>query len=180
MTMPPPARKRMLSQAEIDEGLEEIARACKKQSVLLVGGIALHFYGSDRLTGDIDVVSDADLPGFVVGKSLAFGGYSTQTSTGIPVDVIQRKDDYAMVYAEALFRGRTLAGSPLPVVSLEYAVVMKMAAGRAKDQADLDTILQMSVDRAAARRLVKRLLGAYATRDYDQAVLQSDWAHKQT
>lgn len=173
-------RKRMLSQSEIDAALQEVANAAKGTRVMLVGGIALHQYGSDRLTSDIDIVAEQALQAFPAERPLSFGGYSSHTSQGVPVDVILRDDDYAEVYTEALQYARRDPSIPLPIVSLEYAVVLKMIAHRPKDIADLDTIFRLgTVDVAKARKLVRRLLGAYSLHDFDSMVREAAWRKEQ-
>jgi len=177
-------RKRMLDQDEIDRGVQEVSELCVAMVddgatgtvVLLIGGAALQHYGSERLTSDIDVVSNVPIVGLDPEKQLSFGGYASHTPSGVPVDVVLRNDDYAELYEEAAMYGRRIEGVPIPVVSPEYAVCMKMAARRPKDTADIDALLQAEmVDVPKARRLVKRLLGRYAVDDFDSMVREAAW-----
>jgi hypothetical protein len=48
--------------------------------IALLGGFALQQYGSDRLTGDIDIAAPEVLDGLPAGKALTFGGVQTTTS----------------------------------------------------------------------------------------------------
>lgn len=171
-------RKRFLDQSEIDAGIAEVAdlAARERVAILLVGGCALHYYGSDRLTADIDFAAEREIPGLPGEKRLTFGGIQSHTPSGVPVDWIVRADDYAAVYEEALQHPRRLPDLPVPIVSPEYLVAMKMVARRKKDAADLETlVLSGTVDIDKARRIVKRLLGAYAAEDLDAVVAEAEW-----
>ena len=169
-------RKPLLSQTEIEAALREVASITRGVRVMLVGGVALHQYGSDRLTSDINIVAEKAIPALPAERPLTFGGYASHTPKGVPVDIILRDDDYAEVFAEALLYARHDPALPLPIVSLEYAIVMKMIAHRPKDIADLDTIFRLGVvDLPKARNLVRRLLGAYSLHDFDAMVREAEW-----
>lgn len=171
-------RKRMLDQADVDRALAEVVQLARDAGVqvALVGGVALQFYGSDRFTAHLDVASMAPIPELKRERELTFGGYASHTSSGVPVDVILRNDDFQQVVDETVQFARQVPGAPIPVASSEYALVMKMIAGRPKDTADIDMLLQAGiVDVSKARRLVKRLLGAYALNDFDQLVRDAEW-----
>ncbi len=173
-------KKRLLSSAEITAGIAEVAQLAKGNRIMLVGGVALHQYGSDRLTSDIDIVAEHSIQTFPAIKSLSFGGYTSETPSGVPVDVILRNDEYKKVFDEALLYARKLPGVPVSVVSLEYAVVMKMIAHRPKDMADLAEIFTMdALDIQKARGLVRRHLGSYAINDFDSMVREAAWRKSQ-
>ena len=125
---------------------------------------------------DLDIVVQAPLPlGFFEEGALGIGGVRTRTPSGVPLDWIHRTDDFAHVFDEALQYGRRLEGVPVPVAGPEYLVIMKMIAGRDKDDLDLIALLQCGeVDIAQARRMVKRLLGAYAAQDFDSRVAEAE------
>ena len=174
-------RKRMLDQAEIDAALAELAAMAQADGVrvLLVGGIALQHYGSDRFTADIDLAASGPLRALPAESPLSFGGDASHTRGGVPVDLILRDDDYAQLYDEALAHPNTLDGVPLPLVLPEYAVLMKMAAHRPKDMLDISTLLEQdAIDLPKARALVKRLLGRYALDDFESMVRESAWRRR--
>ncbi len=89
-----PARDRLLSEAELQEAAAEVVAVMPPKSVALAGGVALAVYGSNRLTSDLDVISDHFLREKSFKKrgsgTLTFGGQSLFTPTGVPVDVIVR------------------------------------------------------------------------------------------
>lgn len=170
----------MLGISDIEQGLREIARMGAGKPHLLVGGIALYKYGSTRLTADLDIVVDAPWPELPVHSRLQFGGYISATPSGVPVDVIIRNDAFRALYEAALWAPNFLPDVAVPVVSLEFAFAMKMAAGRPKDTADLDTILDLGVDREKARQVVAQFLGPYALSDFDQTVMLADWRKSQS
>ena len=131
-------------------------------------------YGSDRVTADLDVVSTKPLS-LTPKKHLSFGGFTTLTSEGCPVDVVVRDDDYRALYEEALEEARD-EGLPLPVVTPEHLAAMKMAAGRDKDMGDPRTLIHLKVvDVAKVRSIVKKHLGPYAARELDNLVDEVAW-----
>ncbi len=173
-----PSRRRMLSVQEIDAAVAEVGElaAAEGARVLLVGGVALNHYGSDRFTADVDFVADQPIDALPAESPLSFGGYQSHTASGVPVDLILRDDDFAPVYQEALQYPRSIHGVPVPVVSPEFLVLMKMVARRPKDDLDLETLLGLGVvDVDKARSMVRRLLGPYAVEDLDSAVQLAAW-----
>ncbi len=174
-------RRKMLGTAEIDQGLAEIAQIAQANNlpVLLVGGVAMHCYGSERLTSDLDIVSSAGLPPPLVAEGpLSLGGTRTHTPSGVPLDWINRNDveDFIRLFDEALQYGTTVPGVPIRVVSAEYLSAMKLIAGRQKDDLDLTALLQLGVvDVPKATLLISRLLGAYAGKDFRSRAAQAAW-----
>jgi hypothetical protein len=172
--------KRFLAPETLDEAVRELAVLAHANhvSIALIGGYALQLYGSSRLTGDVDVVADALIRGLPTGKPLSFGGVQTAAPNGVPVDLVLRDDDYRALYDEALENAVEL-DTPLRVVRLEYIVAMKMVAGRARDEADLEwIILESDIGRgrlSAARSIIHRHLGPYAVREFDRLVDQVEW-----
>ncbi len=181
MTSSRKGARRLLGEDEIERGLREVGESAARRGVrvLLVGGVALYHYGSERLTADLDVVSDVLPPDELPrGGRLTIGGVRTSTPSGVPVDWIVRDDDpaYAAVFEEALQHGRRVEGIPIPVVSPEYLAAMKLIGGRPKDDLDLAMLLQAGVvDVPRAREIIKRLLGTYAAQAFDACVSEAEW-----
>lgn len=170
--------KRMLSPAQIEVGLLEIADIAKRANVrvILIGGVALQAYGCDRFTVHLDVAAEGRLPELAEESPLSFGGYQSHTPSGVPVDVILRNDAFARVYREALKHPRHFPDLPLGVVSPEFLTLMKMVARRTKDDSDLETLLGLGiVDEPKAVRLATRLLGAYAADDLRALIDVAAW-----
>lgn len=142
--------------------------------VALIGGLAMQLYGSDRLTADVDFVADGPLP-LRDAKPLSFGGVRGYTSNGVLVDIVVRDDAYAKLYADALAKAIVIDG--LPVVQAEHLAAMKLAAGRPKDDLDLEYLIMSDepINRAAAREIISRYLGEYAARDFDSIVAEAEW-----
>ena len=140
-------KKKMLSTAEIEQGIDEVAVLAKAEgvSVILVGGVAMHHYGSDRFTADLDFASAGPLSSLPVESLLVFGGYQSHTPSGVPVDWIVRSDDYKNVFEEALAHPMHAEELAVPVVAPEYLVAMKMVARRRKDEVDLEMLLELGV-----------------------------------
>ena len=169
--------KRMLDQGEIQQAVLEVQEAGRAAGVqvALAGGVALQRLGSERFTADVDFIAGAPVPGLEPVGELSFGGYSARTRNGVPVDVIVRDDDFAALYDEALrFARRDPDG--VWVVSPEYLAAMKLVARRGKDRVDLGWMVSGAVFNVAkARRIIKRLLGAYAAEDFDAFVAVARW-----
>jgi hypothetical protein len=61
-------------------------------------------------------------------------------------------------------------------VDAEYIAAMKMAAGRARDAADLEFLISHQIiDRVKTRRIVHRYLGPYAAKEFDALVSEIEW-----
>ena len=168
---------KFLDPRAIEEAIAEIAEMSRRSQtdVVLVGGVAMEIYGSDRMTKDVDFAARAYPPDLPIVKSLSFGGFAAQTRAGHPVDVIVRSDEYAPLYAEAIDHAVD-AGLPIPVVSPEYLAALKMAAGRYKDEIDLKTLIQLDViDRPKTRAIIKSHLGEYAARSFDSLCDEVAW-----
>jgi hypothetical protein len=171
-------QRKLLSPELLSEALAQITALARAQGVriALLGGYALQFYGSDRLTADIDVAADARLTALPPGTALSFGGEETFAPNGVPVDLVVRNDDYTSLYEDALQHASHLEGSPAPVVTPEHLAAMKLAAGRDKDGLDLSFLLSSgAVDPAKARAVIKQHLGVYAAQEFDRIVDEVAW-----
>ena len=167
----------MLSSSEMLAGIREFSEIAAKDGVdvALCGGAAMHAYGGDRLTSDIDFIASRGMPSLQVCSPLTFGGAACSTPSGIPVDVIVRDDEYADLYAEALAQARAIPGMPVKVVRAGYLVAMKLVAGREKDHLDLHYILTAAIDYKLARNIVKKHLGLYAAEELDGMREEARW-----
>lgn len=169
-----------LTPEQIKAALKAIANQARKSGVkwALVGGTAMQRYGSPRYTFDIDIIADRPFD-LEPHHMLAIGGYAyeLETDTGVmDVDVIIRDDDYRPLYVEALRKAR-LDDSGIPVITPEYMVALKMAAGRGKDEDDLLWLIKNGkVDVPQARKIVGRLVGGqFAQREFDSLVMEASW-----
>ena len=67
-------------------------------------------------------------------------------------------------------------GVPLPVVTPEYLVAMKMVAGRPKDETDVRyLVLLEDFDAQRAEDVVRRHLGRYAVRELRSLIEEARW-----
>jgi hypothetical protein len=142
--------------------------------VALAGGVAMQLYGSPRLTGDVDIISDKEPFGVPEGGRLTIGGISTEVS-GVPVDFIVRDDIYRGLYEEALHNARRPPTSDVKmlVVAPEYLVAMKIAARRGKDADDVDWLLESGMlDMPKTRKIVLRHLGAYGLEELNERIVE--------
>lgn len=170
---------RFLSPQQLLAGVAEVLHLAREEGVevVLVGGLAMQLYGSDRLTGDLDFAAEAPLDALAPIRELTFGGVQTTTPSGVPVDFIVRDDDYRQLYREAMNVSPVAAAFGVRVVPPNYLVAMKMAAGRDKDTLDLKFLLAQDglVDAAATRAIVRRHLGPYAAQEFDRIADEVAW-----
>jgi hypothetical protein len=136
----------------------------------------MQVYGSDRLTGDIDVIATGPISGLPAGRPLLFGGTSTFAPNGVPTDVIVRSDKATKVYRVALTQAKRTPGVPIPVVRPEHLAVMKMIAGRDKDMLDLNyLVMSGEMDLTEARAVIEEHLGWFAANEFDNFVAEARW-----
>ncbi len=79
------------------KALKSISKHADKKAIpwALVGGVAMSFYGSPRLTKDVDVIAREVLP-LAAERPLRFGGERYRAKVGkkeVPVDWIVRNDN---------------------------------------------------------------------------------------
>ncbi|MBI2374633.1 MAG: nucleotidyl transferase AbiEii/AbiGii toxin family protein [Deltaproteobacteria bacterium] len=131
----------------------------------LIGGLALNAWGISRSTKDADFAVPVGIAEVAAAKlglrtiPLRIGGAGVR-SESVAIDFIDRRFYLAKLYGDAIEEARsssrrTQVGSfEIPVVSLEYLVVMKLAPGEPKDDADLHRILELEgLDYTRAREL---------------------------
>lgn len=135
---------------------------------VIVGGVATALYMPQRVTLDLDllVVAD-DAPSFsrellqagcIRQGSLTIGGTSWQTPGGGTLVVLESREPWAGIAVGNPNRSPT--GEP--VIALSYLVLLKLAASRPQDLADLSRMLGAADDVALddVRRAVDRYRGA--------------------
>jgi hypothetical protein len=150
----------------------------EKAPCAILGGLAMQLYGSDRLTKNVDLVSDRlidpDKP-LMKDHPLSFGGTVFKTPHGIDVDWIVRADEYQGLYEAALGSAEEVEG--LPVISIEHLAVIKFGAGRPKDYEDLMFLLvHADLEFKKARKLVHKFLGGkFAVDQFDAALDEAKW-----
>lgn len=125
--------------------VKKLAKIAEKEKIdwALAGGIAMHLYGSPRLTKDVDVISAKRLS-IEPTNPIGFGGESYQVKVGkkmIHIDWIVREDNYRQYYVQALNEATTLKNG-LKIITTEWLVILKYIAGRAKDLDDIVFLLK--------------------------------------
>ena len=130
----------------------------------LAGGLAMHLYGSPRLTKDVDIIASRDLS-LTPQHRLGFGGSSYTLQVGrytVQVDWIVRSDGYQKYYRAALKEPIELSNG-LRLVKPEWLVILKINAGRQKDLDDIVFLLKQEklVDRPAVKRKVVETAGEW-------------------
>lgn len=166
------------------EALEEALEILTKAGVqpVLIGGVALSFYGIERYTKDVDFAlsyaETSKISSLVQDrepKALRIGGVSFVTRAGVRVNLIDHHFDYRDLFEEALAASRRselrakVGASEVPVVPLPYLIALKLVADRPQDEADLAKLLpRADLDYAAARDIVHRHVGLFAARRLDR------------
>jgi hypothetical protein len=128
----------------------------------LAGGLAMHLYGSQRLTKDVDIIASHDLS-LTAKHRLSFGGSSYTLQVGkyeVPIDWIVRNDGYEVFYRAALKQAIKLPNG-LRIVTPEWLVILKFNAGRQKDLDDIVFLLKQKklVDRPTVKQKVTEAAG---------------------
>jgi len=169
--------KKFLGPAQVEAALDEVSRlAGSRSNVALAGGVAMQLYGSNRLTTNVDVIAPDDIPGLERVKPLSFGGWQCRDSHGTVIDVIVRNDEYRDLYDDALLRAQPISCMDILVARPEHLVVMKMQAGRRKDEDDIVSVLKAgTVDLDLAKTLVRQYLGRASVKDLESYVKEAEW-----
>ncbi len=126
------------------KALEKLTQIADKEQVnwALAGGLAMYFYGSPRLTKDINLIA-SNVLSIKAERQLGFGGERYNVQVGektIPVDWIVRKDIFAVYYRAALEDASEIGG--VKIITPEWLVITKYIAGRFKDQEDAVFLLR--------------------------------------
>lgn len=127
--------------------VSQLAELARREGVewALAGGIAMHLYGSPRLTKDVNVISMKRLSLRSV-RPIVFGGESYEVAVGkktIHVDWIVREDNYRQYYVRAL-QDATVLKNGLRVITTEWLAILKYIAGREKDLDDVIFLLRQN------------------------------------
>jgi hypothetical protein len=137
--------------------------AIKEQAeCAIAGGVAMHLYGSPRLTKDLDLIASKPLS-LMPQHGLGFGGSNYVLQVGkyeVRVDWIVRNDGYQKYYNAAL-RDAVQLSNGLHVITPAWLVILKFIAGRQKDFDDIVFLLKQpgTVSRPAIKEKVVETAG---------------------
>ena len=119
---------------------------------VIVGGVATRAYMPERMTKDMDilvnendgqaVVAKLEGAGYQIISRLAISGYAMRSPEGIEIDVIFGSHPWLkdmLVHLKSDPAG-------YPVIGLPYLILLKMAAQRAQDWADVSRMLGLASD----------------------------------
>jgi hypothetical protein len=137
----------------------------------IVGGVATRAYMPERMTKDLDILvhqSDGEIvikrleqAGYRIVSRLAVPGYLLTSPDGIELDVLL--GNYPWLKKALADLGQDPAG--YPVIKLPYITLMKMAAQRAQDWADVSRMLGWASD--ADLDEVRAVVKKYAPEDLE-------------
>lgn len=146
------------------EAVQQVGRLADQEEIqwAVAGGLAMHLYGSPRLTKNVDIIASEHLS-LTPQRRLTFGGSSYTLQVGrytVQVDWIVRNDGYQKYYSAALKEAIELPNG-LRVVTPEWLVILKLNAGRQKDFDDIVFLLkqQKLVDRPTVKQKVVETAG---------------------
>ncbi len=146
------------------KAMKVITRIADKRSIAwaLAGGVAMSYYGSPRLTKDLDIIASATLD-LTAQRPLGFGGERYTAKVGrkeVPVDWIVRNDDVDVFYQQAL-KDATDTEFGFRLITPEWLVILKYIAGRFRDQSDAVFLLKQNglVDRKLLKRQIIKTAG---------------------
>jgi hypothetical protein len=127
------------------EAVHKLAQLAKEEEIdwAIAGGLAMHLYGSQRLTKDVDLIASKNLS-LEPEHHLTFGGSNYVLTVGkykVPVDWIVRNDGYQKYYRAALKEAITLPNG-LRLVTPVWLVILKINVGRQKDLDDIVYLLK--------------------------------------
>ncbi|HEX9003395.1 MAG TPA: hypothetical protein VGB07_26035 [Blastocatellia bacterium] len=141
------------------EAAQQMGQLAAKEEIewALAGGLAMHLYGSPRLTKDVDIIASRNLS-LTPQHRLGFGGSSYTLQVGkyaVQIDWIVRNDGYQKYYRAALKDAIELSNG-LRLVKPEWLVILKINAGRQKDLDDIVFLLTQEklVDRSTVKQKV--------------------------
>jgi hypothetical protein len=131
----------------------------------VAGGLAMHFYGSPRMTKGVDIIASNNLS-LLPRHQLSLGGSSYTLQVGkyeVQIDWIVRSDGYQELYRKALKEAIRLPNG-LRIVTPEWLVILKFHAGRQKDLDDIVFLLKQKqlVDRSVIRQKMQETGGEWA------------------
>lgn len=168
--------RRMLS--PLADALAALARALAalKAPWYLFGAQAALLYGAARLTADVDItVMLGDRPTADLVRALEKAGFRLRVRdvgafvaktrvlpvlhprSGMPIDIVLAGPGLEQAFFKRR-RRRRIEGNNVPVASPEDIVVMKLLAGRAKDEDDVIAII--AAQRALGLAQIRETLGA--------------------
>lgn len=141
------------------EAAQQIGQLALQEEIewAVAGGLAMHLYGSPRLTKDVDIIASKNLS-LTPQHRLGFGGSSYTLQIGrysVQIDWIVRNDSYQKYYRAALKEAIELSNG-LRLVTPEWLVILKLTAGRQKDLDDIVFLLRQpqTVDRSTIKQKV--------------------------
>lgn len=147
------------------KAVEKLKQIADREGVkfVVIGGLAMHLYGFDRATKDIDFIAERRLS-LEVTRYLSFGGERYEIEVDgekIDVDWILRRDQYKEFYKLALAESEELSHG-FRIITPEWLVILKYIAGRPKDEIDMLWLLQQPdlVKRRLVRKKIMQVVGA--------------------
>jgi hypothetical protein len=150
----------------------------KSAPFVVVGGVATRLYMPERMTLDIDILvktedrpvvyQDLNCAGAVQVGVLSIGGSQWRLAEGENLDVLEADGDWV----EAALAQPNYSPDGLPIIALPYLVLMKLAASRVQDLADVSRMVGLAAeDELIAIREAVNLYLPTAREDLESLIL---------
>ena len=144
---------------------------------VVVGGVATRLYMPERMTLDVDILvlaedaaalySELERAGGRRRGTLTIGRTTWEVPGGALLDVIESREPWA----RAAVANPTIDAAGLPIITLPSLVLMKLAAGRVQDLADITRMLGAAADTTLEEvRAVIRMYAPDALEDIDSMI----------
>lgn len=137
----------------------------------VVGSVATRAYMAERMTKDLDILVRATegeevigrlkQAGFQIESALALPGYLLRSPDGVEIDVLFGQYSWL----NEAFGHLKIDPAGYPVLALPYLVLMKFAAGRTQDWADISRMLGFASDQDLDE--VRQVVARYSPEDVE-------------
>ena len=138
---------------------------------VIIGGVATRAYMAERKTKDLDilvrdseseeVISRLEKAGYKKVSRLAVPGYLMRSPEGVDVDVLFGR----YPWLEQALAQPTLDAAGYPAIGLPFLIVLKLAAARAQEWADISRLLGLASEEQL--KDVRAVVARYSPDDKD-------------
>jgi hypothetical protein len=145
--------------------VSDLKSIIKQAPFVVVGGIATRLYMPERMTLDLDILIKAQDSSLIYedlenaeSKKIAdlnILGSQWQLADGTSLDVLEGEDEWV----PKAIANPNYSPDGLPIIALPYLILMKIAASRTQDLADVSRMLGMASDNELEK--VRKVINTY-------------------